>query len=382
MFSKFSKPTVTLLDRYVAKQLILMVLFGLLMFTVIWLAPETLFKLTQALMSGKITLWQFGQMVLYDLPETLENSIPMAVLFAAILLFRRLSLDLELITFLNAGVSPARLMVPVVAVGVLFAGLHFVVQELITPVTAPLYDHMQQEAGLKSVKNSNFTFVEKNRDNEWDKFMVIGQIQDFPHELRDFVILYYSRDNMGGLYISRILRSNTGRWDPERKVWFLYDGIDHELSEDGVYHENQTFKEQLVSMSKYPYQLLRFSLKNPMDMGQAKLSQYIHLLKEGGQLQDVGFYAVRLQQKIAFPLAAVFFALVGAFLGIEKTRSRNHYALTFGAILLFVYSISVPFTTNLGSLEVLPSFVVAWIPMGLSLGVAWVLVQFRRLVEG
>ncbi len=370
----------TLLDRYLAGQFTQLILFGLFLFTVIWLAPETLFQLTQALVSGKMTVLQWGQMILLNLPETLENSIPMAALFAAIFLFRRLSLDLELISFFNAGIRPARLMVPVLMVGFLFAGIHLGVQEGITPITAPIYDQMREEAGLKGVKTSNFTFVEKNRDNQWDKLMVIGQIQDFPNELRDFVILYYSEDSGGGVYISRILRAATGHWDSDKNVWLLYDGIDHELSEEGVYQDNRTFKEQLVSMSKYPYQLLQFSLKNPKDMGQGMLSQYIRLLKEGGQFQDVGFYGVRLQQKIAFPLATIFFAIMGAFLGMEKTRSQNHYALTFGVILLLVYSVSVPFTTNLGSLELLPSVVVAWLPMALSVGVAWLLVQFRRIV--
>ena len=203
-------------------QFIQLVLFGLLMFTIIWLAPETLFKLMQALFSHKITLIQFFQMILLDLPETLQDSMPMAVLFAAIFLFRRFSLSSELISFFNAGVSPKRLMVPVCLVGLLFAGLHLVIQEAVVPQTAPVYDQMRETAGLRDVKNRNFTFVEKNRANQWDKFLAIGQIQGFPDSLKHFMILYYDRDAQGGMYISRILTAASGVWDETHHRWHLF----------------------------------------------------------------------------------------------------------------------------------------------------------------
>ena len=67
---------------------------------------------------------------------------------------------------------------------------------------------------------------------------------------------------------------------------------------------------------------------------------------------------------------------------MEKARSRNHYSLTFGVVLLLVYSVTVPFTTNLGSLNILPTMIIAWIPMMLAVVVAYILVQVRKRIEG
>ncbi len=376
-------PLITTLDRYLFGQLLQIVLFGLLMFTIIWLAPETLFRLIQLLFDEKITLAGFFKMIALHLPEIFEQSIPMAVLFGSLFLFRRLSLSLEMVTFLNAGISPIRLALPIFMVGLLFSALHLGIQEWVTPKTAPVYEAMKQEVGLSSNNQRNFTFVEKNRRGHWDKFLLIGQIQDFlkTGRLSDFFILYYQTDPAGSVYISRILRAAHGHWDEGAKAWRLFNGIDYELNEQGVFRENRPFREQWVTMSKYPFQLLEYSMQSPRDMDHRSLRQYIRLLEEGGQLQDVGYYEVRLQQKVAFPLASIFFALLGAFLGVEKIRSRQQYALLFGALLLFLYSVSIPFTTNMGSLGMLPPVIVAWLPMTLAAGLALILLQIRHHLE-
>lgn len=176
------------MDRYLIKQLTQGALFGVALFVVIWLAPETLFRLTQLLFSGKINLPQFFQMLAYNLPETLERSIPMAVLLSCVLTFRRLSQNLELIAMQAAGIRPIRLMAPVLAVGAAFALAHALVQEVILPQTGPRYARMQEETGMRELRDANFTFVQKNRRNEWDKFLLIGQTQQFAArgELSDF----------------------------------------------------------------------------------------------------------------------------------------------------------------------------------------------------
>jgi hypothetical protein len=96
------------LDRYLISQLFWIVLFTLMLFSIIWLAPDTLFKLTQYVFSGEVSVSQALLMFVYHLPAVLLQTIPVAVLLGSIFLFQRLSQNYELIAMLASGISPAR----------------------------------------------------------------------------------------------------------------------------------------------------------------------------------------------------------------------------------------------------------------------------------
>ena len=120
---KFAKP-LTLLDRYLGTQLVLIIVFAIALFTLIWLAPDTLFKLTQYVFSGQISWQQASLMFLYHLPEVLQNTIPVAVLLGTIVLFQRLSQNYELVAFFASGISAARILRSVLWIGLFFGLLH------------------------------------------------------------------------------------------------------------------------------------------------------------------------------------------------------------------------------------------------------------------
>jgi lipopolysaccharide export system permease protein len=350
--------------------------FGVVLFTLIWLCPETLFKLIQYVFADKITLDQAGLMLLLHVPPVLQQSIPIAVMLGSIFLFRRISLNSERVAMLSSGVSPMRMLWPVFGMGVLFAFIHFGIQEWVTPETAPKLEGLYQEYKLKPRKDDNFVYVEKNRQGQLDKFILIGQTQQ--EELKDFIILYYAETGQGGVQVSRILRAPTGQWNQRERAWQLFNGIDYGLDEEGVFRETHPFAEQWVSTSKYPAKLLRYSKMNPLNMEIHTLRDYIHLLREGGQLQDVRFCEVRLAQKWAFPLASMLFALLGAMLGMERVRSNGNLSPIYGAIVLFIYSVMIPFSTNIGSLGMIPPVLSAWLPLLAALATAGVLLQLRR----
>jgi len=364
-----------MLDWYIGSQLLLIITFAVVLFSIIWLAPETLFKLTQYVFSGELGLPQALLMFLYHLPEVLQQTIPVAVLLGTVVLFQRLSQYYELVALLASGVSPRRILLSVFWVGLIFGGLHAAVNEIILPQTAPRLEKAYIAHDLKDLPDRNFLFVEKNHQKQLSKFFMIGQIQN--PKLSDFIILYYDETPFHGVQISRILRSKTGRWLPQSQQWNLEDGIEYTLNQEGVYQEIRQFKEQQIRTDRYAAILLDYSRLNPMSMPWNQLKQYIKLLREGGQLQDVPFFEVRLWQKWSAPIATVIFAILGAILGMERVRTNRLYGLTFGAIVIFVYSILVPFSGNFGALDILPPWLVAWLPLMISMLVTGILQSFR-----
>ena len=211
----------TTLDRYIFKQLSLTVLFGVVLFSIIWLSPVTMFDLIQAVVNKKISLWNAFVMYLCHIPQVLGQTIPIAALIGSIFVFQRLSRQFELVSIFASGISATRVMRAALVVGVLFGSVHFVAQEVINPVIAPKLDAYYNEYDLKDFKDRNFVFLEKNRDEKLEKFFLIGQIQENP--LSDFVVLYYQHHDATSVAISRILRAKTGFWNSKTDQWVLKD---------------------------------------------------------------------------------------------------------------------------------------------------------------
>jgi lipopolysaccharide export system permease protein len=260
---KSGKP-LSMLDWYIGSQLVLIILFAVVLFSIIWLAPDTLFKLTQYTFAGEVSVPQALTMFAFHLPEVLQQTIPVAVLLGTIVLFQRLSQNYELIALLASGISPVRIMRSVLLVSLLFGLFHAAVNELIIPQTANRLEKMYTELDLKDVPDRNFLFVEKNHRKQLSKFFMIGQIQK--QQLSDFIILYYDETPEQGVQISRILRSKTGRWMEDRHQWQLVDGIEYVLNNEGVYKDIRAFDQQQIRTDKYAAILLDYTRLNPMAM--------------------------------------------------------------------------------------------------------------------
>jgi lipopolysaccharide export system permease protein len=364
-----------LLDRYLIIQLVPVCLFALALFTIIWLAPDILFKLTQYVFSGKIGIGQAFSMLLYHIPEVLQQTMPVATLLGSIFLFQRLSKDYEWISLLASGISPVRALGSVLTVGLLFAGLHLLVQEVILPKTTPQLEKMYMDLDLKDRPDRNFLFVEKNHHDRLSKFFMISRV--LPNSLSDFIILYYEETPREGVHITRILRAKRGQWMPNVGQWQLQDGIEYVLNNEGVYKDIRQFDAQQIRTDRYAALLLDYTKMNPLVLPWNQLSLYIKLLREGGQLQDVPYFEVRLWQKTSAPFATLVFSVLGALLGIEHVRSRRIFGLTFGAIVVFIYSILTPFAGSFGSLDLAAPWLVAWIPLLVSIVVTLLLIRVR-----
>ena len=371
------------MDRYISSLLFNRILLALTLFTIIWLAPETLFKLTHYLFDGKITASQFVTLIGYNLPEILVQSIPLSTLFGSIFLFRALSTQLEYLSFLNAKIHPWRILFPVMLVGSLFVVFHVILQEQILPITAPRFDNLREEVGLRSPEEKSFSFVDQNQHGQWTQFTLIGNTRPLQHHkpLTDFTFLTYQLDNEGQLYISSIVRAPQGTWKPNTAKWVLQDGVEYLLTETGEYKGNEPFEQAALTMNPKAYTLIKENLKNPADMPFWQLNQYIRLLKDTHQNEDIPFYTSRLFQKLATPFASLVFVLIGAWVGLEKARTNKHYALTFGVLLVFAYSILTPLSDHLSHLNILPAFLIAFLPLILTALFAKVLITIRERLE-
>jgi lipopolysaccharide export system permease protein len=358
-----------LVDRYLIQQFATTVVFTLLLLVIVWLAPEILFKLIQGLVSHKLTISQFGQMLLYHVPPVIQQCMPMALLFGSLFAMRRLSLNLEWSAMLSAGVSPTRLALPVLLLGAIAAGGQWLLQEVAIPYTSPRLETMYWQTQLKPAKPNPFLYVKKNAQGNPERFFFISDVNR--DSLNQFIVLDYFRGLDDSLHIGQILKAPTGQWDALDKAWVLKNGQRYVLDADGVYQSTQQFDQVRINTPPSVSKLLRYQFYRPIDMSRSQLNELIRLSEEAGQTENLSFYRIRLFQKWTPIIACLLFGLFGITLGIEPVRSRRQDSLILGVLVLFVYGVSQPLFTNLGSLGLLPPVMAALAPVFAAGAVTW-----------
>ena len=113
---------VRILDRYVWKELFFPFCVGIFVFTFLLLIDK-IFDLTDLIINKGVPIPLVLLLLAYILPAFLVLTIPIGFLLAILVAFGRLSADMEVVAFKASGVSPLRLLRPVLifAVGATLA---------------------------------------------------------------------------------------------------------------------------------------------------------------------------------------------------------------------------------------------------------------------
>lgn len=122
----------SILDRYLIRAAIPPFLLSLGVFTFV-LAVMPMLEYAKLLLAKGVPLPTVGLLLLLLLPQALSLTIPMAFLSGLLMALGRLSGDRESVALLACGISPVRLLRPVLVMAVLVAGLDMYVLARATP---------------------------------------------------------------------------------------------------------------------------------------------------------------------------------------------------------------------------------------------------------
>src|SRR5437773_10257370 len=125
-------------DRYVVRELVPPTALGLLLFTFILLL-DTISNLMRILVSRGAELVTVVRAFVYLLPSIFSVTIPMAFLLGVLLAFGRLASDSEIVALRASGVSPGRLLRPVLALSVVATLVTFYVFGVLGPAANQAY---------------------------------------------------------------------------------------------------------------------------------------------------------------------------------------------------------------------------------------------------
>lgn len=127
-------PLPSVMDRYIATELLPPFLFGVGAFSSVGVAVGTLFELVRRVVESGLLLSIAMKVFLLKMPAFIVLAFPMSTLLAVLMTYGRFSSDSELIALRSCGVSIYRLVLPAVVLSFVVTGMTFFFNEQVVPV--------------------------------------------------------------------------------------------------------------------------------------------------------------------------------------------------------------------------------------------------------
>ncbi|MEL6939749.1 MAG: LptF/LptG family permease [Cyanobacteria bacterium J06598_1] len=370
-------PRLSLMDRYIARELTLPFLFGVGAFSSIAVSIGALFELIRKVAEAGLPASLAFEIFLLSLPTFTVLAFPMSTLLATMMTFSRLSSDSELIAMRGCGVSVKRIVVPAVILSLLITALSFTVNEVVAPASTERAAVLLARALNKEkppFKEGNITF-QQQEDDELIRFFHAESFDGTT--MKGITVVDFSQDESeDGL--KQIVSADAATWDFARNLWEFSNGTIYAVSANGSFRQIIRFDQQDLQLPRTPLDLAKRPKKEE-EMNIAETREYMNILKQTGDEKAVRKLAVAIQRKYSIPFACVVFGLVGSAVGVRPQRTGKATSFGISIVIIFGYYLLSFITSAMGEAGVVTPFIAGWLPLflGLSAGL-FLLAQVSR----
>ncbi|HEY3886519.1 MAG TPA: LptF/LptG family permease [Vicinamibacterales bacterium] len=323
------------LDRYVIREILPPLFLSLLVFTFILELPPVMEQLESLVAKG--VSWSIaGQILLTLIPQALGLTIPMSVLVGLLIGLGRMSGDREAVALLACGVSPYRLLRPVLLVAFAAAAVNLYVMIWAIP------------NANQAFRNITFKVVSKRVENDvkpqvfFQEFPgLVLYARDIPRDgsgWKDVLVADTKDPNAVKLYMAA---HGTLSIDPGKQTvaLVLRDGMRYANSgPDGRQIETYGFPGELTvqldPQSVFP-RIESGLQRGDREMTIAQLRQ--RAADKAAHGLPIHEELIYIQQKFSFPAACFVFVLIGLALGLTVARDGKLAGFVVGVGVIFVY---------------------------------------------
>jgi lipopolysaccharide export system permease protein len=346
------------IHRYIAREIALPTLIGLLVFTFVLLMGRIL-KLVELVVNKGVPLGEMLQLFAYLLPAFLVITIPLAFLLGVLLGFGRLSADNEIVALKGSGIPLYGMLRPVLVLALLCT---------LGTAWLTLYGN---PSGQSAFRDQVFE-IARSRAN-------VGILPRVFNDEFEGLVLYAGdiderRGEMSGVFISderigatpAVILAGRGRVisDPEQRILTL-------RLENGTIHRRPVDKQgdtyQVIGFTTYDINLNMGQQLDEAGGRQKKLREFplpeLWAKLESAQTpEERRPLRVELHKRFALPLAPLVFALVGVPLGIRTQRSGKGGGFATALAIFMAYYICATFGETLALESGFPPLATLWAP--------------------
>lgn len=356
------KKFITVYDRYIFTQVLVTTLVAILLFTIVWIAPEMLLSTIKKILNGTYGVKTGILVLVYEIPQILGKAFPVGLLLGSLFTFDKLSKDSELTIFRAVGMSFSRIVRPLLVLSLIITGLCFVTYDKLIPYSCQK---------LQAIKGSNtltqYIYTQKDDRNRPKSAVVVSKF--YNGEMSNVIVLDFADRIFHDLHgLENVLvaeRGKLGKTKDGKPCWVLSDITSYDINEEGIYNSPQKMDTVNVlegEAAKNAYTIMVNSTKRDRDINNADLKAYIKLLKQENLEEDYRLMLNKYLQRFLHPFVCVLLAIMGCLLGFSKPREQRLIGFTIAIACIFGYYITLPFFDLLAEKGVLPPFVCAAFP--------------------
>jgi len=337
-------------------------------FTLMWMAPETLLKIAQQTISSNIPVGESLLVVLLSIPVTLQQTLPISVLLGSVLFYQDVQKHYEWLSMQVSGLSTRRLLLPGLVVGACYAMAFLLLMEVVIPPADQYVKAYQERYNLETPEHRSFVFFDRDqKTHSLRRLVVVDSVDALPKSGLLF-IEFWDKIREPGYepLIKTMIRAKAAKTTPleGRASWVLVEPRYNELNEDGVQVSETLRKEgTLREPNKSLGPLLALASQRPTAIATSALARFVSLLQQTEQEHELPFYAVRLWQRVSLPLACVLFAIYGYGLSKSSIRAARHWGIALTALTMFIFVITQSFFAHLGFKGSIPPALAALGPL-------------------
>ncbi|MDD3435905.1 MAG: LptF/LptG family permease [Candidatus Gastranaerophilales bacterium] len=365
---------IKLYDKYIFEQVSMATLVAILLFVVIWIAPEMLLNTIRKALEGAYSIKTAILVIFYELPNIHGKALPVGLLLGSLFTFDKLSKDFELTIFRVAGLSFWRIMAPVLVLSIFVTIICFVTCDKLIPFASEKLVNIRRE-----YSPSQYIYTQKNKQGQPTLAVVVSRFNY--SNIANVVVLDFSSNKYSDLHaLSNIYVAK--RADHYDDKWTLHNVTEYKISDDGIFEEIDDIKTMDIlqgDAAKNAYKLMIYSLKRDREIDNKDLWSYIRLLKKEGLQEEYRFMLNKYFQRFTQPLVCILLAIMGCLLGFSKPREQRLIGFTIAIGAIFLYYITLPFFDLLAEKGVLHPFITSTFPPIAFLTAIWAFYKSKDL---
>jgi lipopolysaccharide export system permease protein len=360
------------LDRYVIREVIPPFCLSLLIFTFILEIPPVMQRLEQLVAKG--VSWQTaGRIILTLLPQGLGLTIPMALLTGLLIGLGRLSADREAVALLACGVSPYRLLRPVLLMAALATGATMYVMIDAIPDANQTFREITFDIVSKKVENDVRPRVFFQDFPGWVLY-ARDEVAGGGPGWKDVLVADTRKANATDIYLARQGRLIVNR-DQRTVMMVLTDGTRYSAAKAHQAETNRFYDETLMPLDP---QTVFGKMELVRGLSEKTIAE---LRKDMEERRKAGLSPhneiMYVQQKFSIPVACLVFAIIGLALGLTVARDGKLAGFVLGIGVIFAYYVTMYLAEALAKGAWIRPELARWVP-NILLGVAGILALIWR----
>jgi len=320
---KFRLPEVTIYDKYMFRQVTMASLVAILLFTIVWIAPETLLNTIKDALSGAYGVKTAILYLVYELPKILDKAFPVGLLLGTLFTFDKMSKDSEITIFRAVGMSFPRIIAPVIALSIIFTFLCFYTGDKGIPTA-----DAKARAISGSVRSTQYIYTQKDKTGHPLKAVVVSKSYD--RKLSNVIVLDFASHVYQDVHqLANIYSAKTGYAYDDK--WELKDVSNYRISNDGIYFDIRhidTFIALQGEDAKNAFTMMTYSTMKERDITIKQLRNYAKLLKKEKLTEEYNSILNKYLQRYTHPLVCILLAILGCLLGFSKPREQRLIGFT------------------------------------------------------